>query len=333
MNINTNTLFNTLSHKIEPAMKVKIEKLSVDGKVNVNLLLKDKGIQSLLFELFKDISTGTKNKSEVLSILENSKSTLTFKNIVNDIKQILNSLKVELPQNIQLEKLTTLLKDTLIDIKNFDQKVLKSSIENSGIFLESKLLGKSNSINNQEILKNNIGISKNISSDMKTILLQIKEQIASPIQQDQLSKDLKNTIDKVLSQIDYYQLSSFSSHSTHSFLSFLQEDLEDVDIKIKQEKEDFSCLINLSLKENGELKILLQLDTHKNLHIDIGVEKKSFKVLLQNELQALRKQINTIGVSLASLNLFDIKDEQSKSSELKAYETNQNLNFGLDIKV
>ena len=442
MNINTNTLLNTMLTKIDPTIKSKIEKLSVDGKVDLSLLVKDKGIQTLLADMFKDIATGAKTKNDVASIVENGKNSLKFQNISTDIKQILNALKTQLPQTPQLEKLTILLKNTLVDINTINQKVVKSSFENSGVFLESKLgqsnfsikdnltkivtllnekltilnniikepvmqekkqlqlsalllninktvslikeqlsninlpnltevkneikhtetklqsfsheknqevkitvlkelitqntrlLDKINTLNIQELYKNNIGNNKNILGDFKTILLQIKEQIDSPGMQENVSKELKTNIDKALSQIDYYQLSSLSSNSNHSFISFLQDELEDVDLKFNNLNEnEFSCLIHLTLKENGELRILLVLDKKSGLNINIGVQKSEFKSAIQIELQKLRSQINSIGLSLLSLNLFDIEEETKKSNNLKTYSNNQNIDFGLDIRV
>ena len=442
MNINTNTLLNTMLTKIDPTIKSKIEKLSVDGKVDLSLLVKDKGIQTLLADMLKDIATGIKTKSDVTNVVENGKNSLKFHNISTDIKQILNALKTQLPQTPQLEKLTILLKNTLVDINTINQKVVKSSFENSGVFLESKLgqsnfsikdnltkivtllnekltilnniikepvmqekkqlqlsalllninktvslikeqlsninlpnltevkneikhtetklqsfsheknqevkitvlkelitqntrlLDKINTLNIQELYKNNIGNNKNILGDLKTILLQIKEQIDSPGMQENVSKELKTNIDKALSQIDYYQLSSLSSNSNHSFISFLQDELEDVDLKFNNLNEDeFSCLIHLTLKENGELRILLVLDKKSGLNINIGVQKSEFKSAIQIELQKLRSQINSIGLSLLSLNLFDIEEETKKSNNLKTYSNNQNIDFGLDIKV
>lgn len=440
MNINTNTLLNAMLAKIDPTIKSKIEKLSVDGKVDLPLLVKDKGIQTLLADMLKDIATGAKTKSDVANVVENSKNSLKFQNISTDIKQILNALKTQLPQTPQLEKLTKLLKNTLVDINTINQKVVKSSFENSGIFLESKLaqpnfsikenltklvtlfnekltvlnntanesiipdkkqlqlsatllninkavalikeqlsnislpnlteikneikhietklqsfsneqsqevkitvlkelisqntklIDKINILNIKELYKNNTGNNKNILGDLKTILLQIKEQIDNPGMQENVSKEFKTNIEKTLSQIDYYQLSSLSSNSNHSFISFLQDELEDVDLKFNTQNDDeFSCLINLTLKENGELRILLVLDKKSGLNINIGVQKGEFKRAIQTQLHKLRKQINSIGLSLLSLNLFDI--ENKKSNNLKTYSNNQNLDFGLDIKV
>lgn len=569
MNINTNTLMNALLSKVDPTLKAKIEKLSVDGKVDLSAVVKDKGIQTLLSGLFNDISTGTKSKAQVVSLLENSKQSLKFKNISTDIKQIINLIKIELKNNPEIEKLTTLLKASMVDIKNIDEKILKSTFQNSGIFLESKLAksnetvssnlknllgqlndklkilnsldktiatvpndpkmqkipnigsevkmelkslqtpniltepkiettsqkiinmatelksdskfqkiltisnevksdikldvqnilkkiessqqtpkvetqlntlkaalsdiknleqkfvkldikneitqnlkevvqqvknnilntslqsinktiiqvkdqleniksnnitevkndvkkldGKIETLNNeknievksavikdliqtttkvvdkinnsniQELLKNNISNLKNISGDLKTIMLQIKEVVDQSNNSDTVSKELKNNVDKILSQIDFYQLSSYSSNSNHSYVSFLQDDIEDMDIKFNNKNnEEFSCLIHLSLKEKGDLKILLQLDKKSGLNINIGVEQKEFKMMIQDTLQKLRVQINSLGLSILSLNIFDLEDELQKSNELKAYGDNQNLDFGLDIKV
>jgi len=60
MNINTNTLLNNLISKVDSTIKAKIEKLSIDTKIDLSTSSKDKGIQTLLTSLFKDISTGSK---------------------------------------------------------------------------------------------------------------------------------------------------------------------------------------------------------------------------------------------------------------------------------
>ena len=540
MNINTSTLLNTLMTKVDSTLKAKIEKLSVDGKIDLSVIVKDKGIQTLLSQLFKDIAVGTKNKTEVVSLLETSKHSLKYKNISSDIKQIISSIKSELVNTPKLDKLTTALSNSLLDIKNIDEKILKSSLQNNGIFLESKLaksnesvfsnlknmltqltdklkilesidksslsnnssdlkslkiqnsvneiknnimleknlnmtsttkneikqdvqnilkkieiasqgnnkiseplntlkivlseikvleqkfqnIGiqnditdnlkevvkqvKNNILNNsflslnktilfikeqleniksnnitevktdikkiefkietlnnekntetkinlvrelvqqtskvidkvstaniQELLKNNISIIKNITGDVKTVILQIKESIELQNNNDKISQEFKNNVDKLLSQIDYYQLSSYASNSSHSYMAFLQDDLEDVDIKFNNKNnEEFSCLIHLSLKEKGDLKILLQLDKTNGLNINIGVEQQEFKMMIQDALQKLRVQINSLGLSILTLNIFDLNNNESKnSSELKAYGSNQNLDFGLDIKV
>ena len=636
MNINTNALLNNLLTKVDSTLKSKIEKLATEGKVDIPSLKQEKGIESLLNGLFKDISSGTKNKTEVSNLLEGSKQSLKFKDISTDLKQIVSLLNKEMKSTPEIEKLTSLLKTSLIDIKNIDEKILKSSFQNSGVFLESKLatsketvssnlknlltqlndkikilnsldkltiksssehveqktsmpsntvaekstspkvlnitkeivspkmelipknvisskesigqkeivshkeitiqkdiinqksqnlssenlssikipssnetrnppitentttysskisklfseikndlslqkvfnlsnevkndvkqdvqsilkkveslpaipqiekqlnilqtitsdiknleqkfikldikndvtlnlkeltqqaknnilndssrgldktillvktqldnikstnlteikndvknidtkieklhteknveskiaivkeliqnttniISKINTGNIQELLKNNISELKNISGDLKTIMLQVKDIVEQPNNTETVSKELKASVDKILAQIDYYQLSSYSSNSNHSYVSFLQDDLEDVDIKFNNSKdEEFSCLIHLSLKEKGDLKILLQLDQKSGININIGVEQEEFKMMIQDALQTLRVQMNSLGLSIVSLNIFDLDDNSTQSPKLNAYSTNLDLDFGVDIKV
>ena len=327
MNINTTMLLSTLLTKIDPLTKGTIEKLSTPNNENSSSLPNEndkntKSIKDLLDNLLKDISTGSTNKKPVMDLLENSKQSVKFKNFSSDIKQILNQIQTELKSTPELEKLTEILKNSLVDIKSVDQKVIKNSLQNSGIFLESKLLNPNESVENK------------ISGDIKKVLLQIQEHINNKETNEFISKELKFNVEKTLAQIDYFQLSSFASNSNHSYISFLQDDIEDADIKFSvSQKNEFSCLINLSLKENGNLKILLQLDNKNGLNINIGIENDDFKSMIQSSLQKLRKQINLIGLSVVNLNIFDLKDEIKNSSEVKAYGSSAGIEFGLDIKV
>ena len=72
------------------------------------------------------------------------------------------------------------------------------------------------------------------------------------------------------------------------------------------------------------------LEKKTNLNINIGIEHLEFKQKIQNNLQKLRSGINSIGLSLQSLNIFDINNNPNTPSNI--YNTSDNLSFGLDIK-
>ena len=454
MNISTTTLLNILSPNMNNSIKQSIEKLSVDGKVDITTLVKDKNIQSLISGLFKDIALGAETKDSVSTLLLNNKNSFSFKNLSDDIKilvkfletQISTSTKKNTIENKILNQINVL-KESIVDIKNLDSKMLKENISNSGVFLESKLAKDTISLSSsleklvsiiknqieqvqsmiskskvnispdlkveikaaienllkdvkvivsqienkltgikvdisdkikfdlqnistivktiqaaktpeqQKILvknlaisikqvessitnlltranvENNLGITKNISSDIKSTILQIQDQINSLNgSNEQASKEIKATVEKILSQVEYFQLLSYSSNSNHTYLSFLQDDIEDVDIKFNSSTDDsVSCQINLLLKKQGDLKILLVLDKQYNLNINIGIENIEFKQKIQDNLQKLRVGINNIGLMLQSLNIFDI-NENSEKLPINQYNTDTNLSFGLDIK-
>ena len=314
MNINTSTLLTMLSPKLTTGTKTTIENLSKDGKVDVTSLLKDKDVKALLSDLFKDLSTGVKTKAMISQLLQNNKPMFDLKTLSSDIKSILQNIQSE----PKLEKQTAVLKQFQVDIKNLDEKAIKSNISNSGIFLESKLL---NSSQNQT----------KMPVDIKAILLQVQEHLDT--KGNEANKEVKVQVDKVLGQIEFYQLSSYTSNSNHTYLSFDWDDMDDSDIEFKSnEKETFSCNINLSLKNHGDINIMLLLDKKNNININMNVKEEDFKKKLQENLQILRQGVNNIGLSLESLNVLDIKDEDDKTYEEKAYSDKNGLSFGVDIK-
>ncbi len=301
MNINTNTLLNLLLPKLDTASKEKIIKLNNNGEIDLSLLLKDKSTQTILNELFKDLLSGLKSKAKVVTLLQNSKQMFDFKNFSSNIKDLLKQIET----NPKLEKQVVILKDFLINIKNLDEKSLKANIANSGIFLESKLL------------KNNV----NITNDIKAVVLQIQE----------LSSETK--VDKILTQIEYFQALSYASMSNYTYLPFGWDEIEDGDVQFNcDDKDNFSCHIDLILKKYGELKVMLILDKKNNININMGIKNDKLKQKIQKNLQLLRQGIGKIGLSLQQLNVFDIKSDKNKTYEEKAYATNDNLNFGIDIK-
>ncbi len=162
--------------------------------------IKDISIKTLLDSLSKDLSTNTKSKIEVLNILKQNDIILSVKNILGDLKlliELLKSDKILLKSAPDLEKL-------LLHVKKLDADSLKGQIEKSGIFLESKL-AKVKPASKAEIF-----------NDIKATLLLAKEKLNSSNYIG--AKDTLVQVDKVLTQINYYQLLSFSGNANISYL-------------------------------------------------------------------------------------------------------------------
>lgn len=73
-----------------------------------------------------------------------------------------------------------------------------------------------------------------IQNDMKTILLQMQEQLASKTSDSNSLTEASKNIDKLLFQVDYYQLLSLSSNANYVYLPFLWDMLEDGSIGMKK---------------------------------------------------------------------------------------------------
>ncbi len=107
--------------------------------------------------------------------------------------------------------------------------------------------------------------SSNISDDMKSILLQIQDEVSSKT--DPKSQDLARQVDKLLTQIDYHQLASITSNSNNVYLPFFWEMLDEGNISMKKTDEDkFYCQINLTLKDFGKVDLLLPM--YENNRVD-----------------------------------------------------------------
>jgi hypothetical protein len=221
------------------------------------------------------------------------------------------------------------------DIKSIKNNILNQPLQRDVLSQISSFQTKLNRATFKALLENNRVNIANLSNDLKSTILQIKEQIEfqSSLGKEIITKEIRATVEKVLSQIEFYQLVSYSSTSTTVPLSFLQEDIEDASIKFNEnDNNDFSCQINLTLKQYGELKVLLVMDQKNNININIGIEDKKLKLMVQSSLQKLRQGINKIGIALQSLNVFTLSNNNTNQNKTNLYTQDINLNFGLDIK-
>jgi hypothetical protein len=329
------TLDKNIELKDDPKIKLLSKDLKsslidikkIDGKVlktnisNSGVFLESKisdisNNKNITDDLKKEIKFDVQKVLQKVVDIQQSKEKIDIKiiqtnNLTNDVDKIENKLKTN---NIKND-ITTNLKELITQAKNF-------------------LSDKTKPMNTKVIFENNKSTIKNITTDIKANILILNEHIDDIDTIDSGVKELKAAIEKIGTTIDFYQLLSYSASTPNIPISFLQDDIEDVDISFgTNEKNNFSCQINLNLKKYGEVKILLVLDNGIVLDINIGVVDDNFKKMLQSSLQVLRKNINKIGLSLSSLNIFDIDMQNNKTKELNVFLNDSSLDFGLDIKV
>jgi len=143
---------------------------------------KDKDLKSILNSLFKGSAQSSNSDKTLLELAKNNPTLKDLGNISITIKELLNTLKSE-KNPLPIE---TTLKNFLIDIKELSEPLLKEKIQNSGVFLESKL---KNVQNPQVELKNLlVSLEKNIATidtpNAKFLSQNIKELLATPTLKD-----------------------------------------------------------------------------------------------------------------------------------------------------
>ncbi|HIP12986.1 MAG TPA: hypothetical protein EYG73_09765 [Arcobacter sp.] len=308
----------TKNTAINDSLKELKNNASNANTANLFESLKNKNVQDVLKSLLNDLVSQNKSSKAILDTLKNETIFKEFKNFSSEVKTLIKILE---NTNVKAE-LVNKLKNSHVDIKNIDNNVLKQQLSKSGVFLESYLKNLSTSLNAETKTE----IKQNIISDVKAMLLSISEELKPD------SEAFKQN-NKLLNQIEYYQLYSLSDNSNHSYLPFSWDDLEDGDINFKQNEEDnFTCQISLEFKYYGHIKINLIFDNPNKLAISFFIEQEILKEKIQNDLQSLRQNLKIAKIDLQSLYLFDYIKQEDKSKEIKAY-SQYTSQYGLDIKV
>lgn len=310
------------------------------------------------------------NSSAIESLTPNTSpnrtTPITNNEVLNQVKTLLTELQTGLSNFTATNTATlTQLIETTLQPQNFSQmnllithlQTLLNQIHTTAPFSNAlqnseqnrellTLINKFETIVTKEVLNNPVFtqphnnvvlIQEDISKDMKAILLQVQQELtASPATQN-IQEMLKH-IDKLLVQIDYNQLMSLTSNSNFVYVPFMWDLLEEGTIKTtKGEQEKFYCEINLKLKEHGNINLLLAIYNKNSIDLTLFAQRDAFKQKVQENLQELKKSLNSVGLIPMNIKLLDLKEETQTPIE-KMHENSFNatygeLNLGLDIRV
>lgn len=174
-----------------------------------------------------------------------------------------------------------------------------------------------------------------VSEDMKTVLLQMQDELASKT--DPKSLEVAKQVDRLLTQIDLHQLTSLVSNSNYVYLPFFWEMLEDGSIEMKQKDEEkFFCQINLTLKDFGKVDLMLGLYDKNKLDLTIYAQREHFKTAIRENMQQLKIALNSVDLIPVNVKLLDMKEDNKESNKptqtyINNY-NNQDLSSGIDIR-
>jgi len=292
----------------------------------LEILSQSKDLKSVMNSLLKQTSDNSSSNKILLNLLKNNPTLKSLGSVSNSVKYLLNAIKstqTELRGTLQTTEAKTQLpiekqlKNFLVDIKNLSEPILKQKIENSGIFLESKLKNA-----------NTYNIKELISNDLKSILLQASDEIKNSSNPNKM--ELLKQVDKLLLQIDYHQLLSHLSNSSSIYIPFAWEQLQEGHIEIKQDKEKkFYCDIDLTLKEYGELNLKLTLYDENQLNIHIYSDSGKLKEMIKENISSLRCALIESQITPREIRLFD-----TKPSVQSPYENSDKpIDLGFEVKV
>ena len=287
---------------------------------------------------------------------EVAKVVTEIKQVLTELKELVQSSKKEPILEPKAQEIAKLVEQTLKTADFFPRELSKSTIseklqqvvnlikselvktdvKNSLHVEVTKLANKLESVIKEQVatkqivpnqkLQSEMPIKQELANDIKSTLLSIKHELSA--QTTPMSREISLHVERLITQIEYFQLVSLSSNSQTSYLPFLWDGLEEGQVSLKKLKENrFFCEINLKLKEYGKIDLMLMLFDDIHLNISVFAEKKEFIELVQENLPALKQGINKLGLipSTVQLKQRQLKEETQNFSS--------SLGTGLNIEV
>ena len=215
--------------------------------------------KSLLIESKLQNAPQVKPK-EVTKVLEQ------IKQVLNELKELAQSSKKEPILESKAQDIAKLVEQTLKSTEFFPRELskasiseklqqvvnlikselVKSDVKNSLHVEVAKLTNKLEAVIKEQIATKQIvpnqkllvelPIKTELANDIKSTLLNIKHELSS--QNAPASREISFHVDRLLTQIDYFQLLSLSSNTQTSYLPFLWDGLEEGQVSLKKLKEN-----------------------------------------------------------------------------------------------
>jgi hypothetical protein len=311
LNAATPKILNIITKDQTPVLDAVLKKLDPKELATLN---KQHDLPSLLSSLLKQNYDNSKQNRALLNILQNNPTLKELQKFTPTLIKLQNLLTTK-TDSTNLSKLQDQVDRILNNINTPDGKELKSKIEESGLFLESKL--------NKATPKDLHHIFKN---DLKALLLSAKQELSkNPTPHH---KALLQQIDKAILQIDYYQLLSYTTQSSVVYIPYNFDALKEGQIKLhKKQKNHFLCDIELNLKNYGKISLRLGLFEKNQLNINIQCQSKSLEIKFKEALPKLKKAL--LSKKIYPNNITFLENKQDRTNP---YQNSSEIDLGFEVK-
>lgn len=214
------------------------------------------------------------------------------------------------------------------ELKTFTQQLQHAIKEGDNSKEISNLITKLSAFTNPKELVTETFLRESMSNDLKSNLLSLSEELKTS-GEPHASKVLEQ-VDKILTQIDYHQLTSYLGNANSIYFPFSWETLEEGSMAFKKTGEKkFYCEINLKLKEYGEMNLMMGLYDNNQLEIRVHTEKEELKSLLHEHIGALRSALIDAGLHLRSIRI----THSDENIAHQPYDGDSEINSGFEVKV
>ncbi|MDF1880140.1 hypothetical protein JHD50_02285 [Sulfurimonas sp. MAG313] len=242
------------------------------------------------------------------------------KGIFETIEKILMVLK-QPNQDFMKEKIPKEIKNW---IANFDKELEKGDIVFSKSF-QTQISKLKNFFAPSQILENKL-LQENLQKDLKALLIGLEKEVGS-LSTNNATEVLKS-VDKLLLQVDYFQLLSHLSNASYLYLPYSWEGLENGKFSFKSKKDGSCyCEIDLELKNYGSLNMMLQLFEDTQLNINIYTQDKELQKLFKTHIKDLKEALIKVNIMPRNIQIFSLKEHPRKHLNYKNDSSLDELGF------
>ncbi len=242
------------------------------------------------------------------------------------------SVRERLPQLAELERL-------LPPVESFTSGSARDLVESSGIFFERKLrlliLAEDGTaaVASPKEAAGGRHVSETVRGDLKGTLYSLKGALGDPavlehLKENNVKPDMLLTLaDKLLKNIEYYQLLSRLNDSLQVFIPLIWKDLRHGELifgrpyRNEPQGRGYFCIVNLDLEGRGRMTAHILLQAGR-FHVRFISESVGLTQRLKDGLPLLEKRFETSGLKLGN-----VSAECRERVEFKT-----SLNESLDIR-
>jgi len=329
--------------KQELKLNLQTQATPTDVKEKVQVALSPKNIESL--------KIGSNNLDNVKPQATKEQVIQTTK-IVDDatiklpiVKETLKALQIVLDKSLTLESKTVLKsiatviatletsKEVSKDLKQDISKLIQDTkqIVQKGDIVYSKdlltIFSKLKNLSSQNALNPQASVKEMLSNDLKATLLQTTSELQNSSNPNK--NELIKQMDKLVLQIDNYQLISHLSNGTSVYLPITWDQLEGGELDIRKDSDKFYCDIELSLKDYGDISLKLTLFEKNQINIHLYSPNQELKELFQENLSILRAGMISAQIVPREIRFHDGVEKQES---IPYQSPSDDFNIGFEVK-
>ncbi len=241
----------------------------------------------------------SQNHKELKTILDSIKNDLKTLNNIGDeaglVKAFNEMSDVSKDGSLQ-DKLQSAARRLSHSLSLTDAKasLAKNELSESKALLKQLNLA-TNDINNITT-KNSGEISKVLSQDIKSTLLNISEKSQNP--------QSINAANKMISQIEMHQMISSLQGGIQTYMPYIWDGVEGGNIAFKQGKKDkFYAQIDLNFKKFGQINVMVGLIDKRYIDLSVATQTNEFKELILSNSSELKQAISKLGLIVSNFNI------------------------------